>query len=148
MNKHKKKNCPSAGTPRQSEKSKTRDNEQSSSQSDSSTKPAPRPEGRIEKLLPHGAENAISTEQLLHLTGIRHSRALQDIIAAEREHGALILSASKGGYFKPDDGDKGQQEIADFIHTLHARAISTLKALSAARKALGVIDGQDEMEGW
>ena len=92
--------------------------------------------GAIEQLLPQGAENAVGTAELVRLTGLRNSRTLQIAIATERERGALILSTTKGGYFLPDDGLKGQQEIAEFVRTLRARAINTLRALRGAKQAL------------
>lgn len=104
--------------------------------------------GFIASMLPHGAENAISTPDLVRMAGMRNSRSLQNVIAAERERGALILSTSKGGYFLPDDGEKGQQEILEFVRTLRSRAINTLRALHTARQALGTVEGQSELEGW
>jgi len=94
------------------------------------------PVGAIARILPQGAENAVSTKELVRLTGLRNARTLQIAIASEREHDALILSTTRGGYFLPDDGEKGQQEIAEFVQTLRARAINTLRALRGAKQAL------------
>lgn len=104
--------------------------------------------GVIEKLLPCGEENAISTKDLVSITGFKNSRTLQGAIAFERAHGALILSTGKGGYFTPDEGDKGRREITDFVRTLQSRAANTYRALHAAKKALSGVEDQTELEGW
>ena len=90
----------------------------------------------VSSLLSHGAEMAISTCELLRMTGIKSTRLLQVQIAHERGHGALILSNSKGGYFLPDSGAKGEQELRVFIRTLNSRALSTLRTLRTAKRAL------------
>lgn len=100
----------------------------------------------IAELLPVGAENAVSSRSLAQMVGCGDVRQLQMMISKERERGALILSTTSGGYFLPDTGQKGRQEIAAFVAALHSRAINTLKAAAAARKALAVLDGQAEME--
>ena len=101
----------------------------------------------IEDLLPHGAENALSTGQLLSLTGIKNSRSLQQVIERERRAGALILSSTRGGYYKPDSGTKGINETKEFIRTLHARAINTLVTLNSAKNSLKQNPEQLRMDG-
>ena len=93
-----------------------------------------RKQGYVEGFLLHGAENAIPSTQLVRLTGLSSSRALQKLIEWERRNGALILSrdGSGGGYYLPDEGEKGLQEIAEFVMTNRARAISTLRTIKAA----------------
>ena len=105
-------------------------------------------QGRIEGLLLHGAENAIPTAQLVILSGFRSARDMQKAIEFERAHGALILSkgGSGGGYFLPADGEAGQRELFDFIQTLQARALNTLKALRSAKAALQIMPGQLEVD--
>lgn len=94
----------------------------------------------IADLLPRGAENAISTKALVRLTGCSSARQLQGRISAERAQGAVILSSSTGGYFRPAAGAKGRREIKEYIATLQARSQNTLRAVESAREAL------DEME--
>lgn len=106
----------------------------------------PKPQGIVD-LLPVGAENAMSTQQLVSLCGCSSARQLQERIAAERAHGALILSATSGGYFLPDEGEKGRLEMQEYIATLHARAINTLRAARSAKAALAVLEGQQRMDG-
>lgn len=105
-----------------------------------------RPQGIVD-LLPVGAENAISTQTLVSLSGCSSARQLQDRIAAERSNGALILSATSRGYFLPDEGEKGRLEMQEYIATLHARAINTLRAAQSAKAALAVLEGQQRMDG-
>lgn len=102
----------------------------------------------VHEILPKGAENAISAAELVRLTGHSSTRHLQNTIAVERERGNLILSTCRngGGYFMPDDGEKGQAEISEFCNTLYARAINTLKVYSLTRKALETPTGQLQME--
>ena len=93
-------------------------------------------------ILPKGAENAMTSAELIRRTGLESVRELQKVIALERAEGALILSNSRAGYFLPADGPKGQLEIAEFIGVLRNRAINTLKALRAAKAALDIFDTQ------
>ena len=111
-----------------------------------------RKQGLIESLLLQGEENAISSSDLVSMTGVKSIRELQLIIAQEREAGSLILSSCRGGggYFLPSDGEVGKREIAAFVATLRARALNTLRALKTAREALEGLDGQvslDDLEG-
>lgn len=104
--------------------------------------------GFVEGFLPQGEANAISTAQLVALTGYRSARELQKEIEHERAAGALILSRSGdgGGYFMPSEGEAGKREIAVYVQTLRARAVNTLRTLRTARAALAELDGQEEIE--
>lgn len=95
-------------------------------------------------LLPQGEGNAVRSKQLAALMGVRTVRELQTLIAAEREEGKLILSTCRngGGYYRPSPGAAGHAEISAYCHTLRARALNTLRALKAAKMALGALDGQ------
>lgn len=95
----------------------------------------------IESLLLHGEENAIPTSDLVAIAGVKSTRHLQKQIEWERARGALILSAADGGYFLPDDGEKGMRELSAFVTTLRRRAVNTLLTLRAANKALKQMDG-------
>lgn len=86
----------------------------------------------IERLLPVGKENAITTQDLVKLSGCGSARELQQRIAYEREQGAIICSGSGRGYWRPKD----RQEIQEFVHTMNARALNTLKAVKSAKRAL------------
>ncbi len=104
-------------------------------------------EGLISKLLPVGAEAAISTEELVQATGL-FIRKLRAVVAAERSSGALILSSrgKGGGYYLPSPGAQGQQEIIEFIRTNEKQARSMFAVLRAARAALNEIDGQQRIK--
>ena len=93
--------------------------------------------------LPVGKENAISTTDLARLTGCISTRELQQRIADERNRGALICSGSGKGYWRPKD----REEIRQFVRTMNARALNTLKAAKSARAALKVPAGQQVIEG-
>lgn len=100
----------------------------------------------IAKYLHRGAENAISTEELLTLCGINSIRQLRKQVAEEREAGALILSNTSGGYFLPDAGEKGREEMQHFVNTVRSKALTLLKAARPARAALRVFEGQERIE--
>ena len=103
----------------------------------------------IKDVLQCGAENALSTAELLSLTGHANVRRLQAQIADERNRGALILSSAKGGYYLPsDDPEQAKTEIAAYIRTLRGRALSTLKVLKAANRAIKSVDEQTALPGW
>lgn len=97
----------------------------------------------IMNLLPVGKENAISTADLMRLMGCKSARDLQERIAYERNHGAVICSGSGRGYWRPKD----RQEIQEFVRTMDARALNTLRAAKSARVALKIPAGQQAIEG-
>ena len=103
--------------------------------------------GFIEGLLSKGEENSISTKELLTKSGLSNVRTLQHIISQERENGALILSTITGGYFLPDTGEKGKQELSRFVATLRSRALNTLRAVKSAKRALSKQDTQIALWG-
>ena len=97
----------------------------------------------IMNLLPVEKENAISTVELVRLSGCKSARDLQQRIANERNHGAIICSGSGRGYWKPKD----RQEIQEFVKTMDARALNTLRAAKSARAVLKVPAGQQAIKG-
>ncbi len=103
-------------------------------------------QGRIAALLPQGEKNAISTRELMELSGYASARQLQKQIEAERAAGALILSASTGGYFRPSAGEAGRAEICRYEKTLRRRAISTFRTLKTARRVLRECYGQETLQ--
>lgn len=86
----------------------------------------------IKELLLTGKENAIESQRLADLAGCKSIRELQQVIAAERAAGAVILSSTTGGYYLPAN----KQEIREFCMTLESRSRNTFAALESARKAL------------
>lgn len=108
------------------------------SPSDSITGREERQAGFVESFLLHGAENALPSKALVELAGLRNTRELQRLIQYERLNGALILSrdGNGGGYFLPDEGEKGVQEIEEFVKTNRSRALSTLQSIRTASHIL------------
>lgn len=96
----------------------------------------------IMDILPIGKENAISTAELVKITGCTSSRDLQERIALERNAGAIICSGSGSGYWRA----KNRQEILEFVHCMDARAKNTLAATRSAKRVLQIAEGQFEME--
>lgn len=94
----------------------------------------------IASLLPVGKENAISTEDLVNLTGCSSARELQQYIAQERKAGEVICSSTTGGYFLPES----RWEIEEFRRSLKNRAENTLVAIESAEKALNSPEWQQD----
>lgn len=90
-------------------------------------------EFQIESLLPVGKENAVTTAELVKRSGCSSARELQQKIAYERNHGAVICSGSGKGYWKP----KNRQEIVEFCRTMDARARNTFAATRSAKRVCG-----------
>lgn len=86
----------------------------------------------IVDLLKVGRRNATDSQTLADLAGCKSVRELQQVIAAERAAGEVILSSTKGGYYLPEN----EQEIREFCRTLEARSRNTLLALKSAKRAL------------
>lgn len=100
----------------------------------------------VEKFLLEGKQNAIKSHKLANLTGCKSVRELQEVIAAERAAGAVILSTCQngGGYFLPSEGDTC--EVREFITTLERRAKNTLVAIESAEAYLKQLKGDDYAE--
>ncbi len=98
---------------------------------------------KIESLLPVGKENAISTYELVKCSGCSSARELQQHIAYERKHGAIICSGSSKGYWKP----KNRKEIEEFCQMMDARARNIFAATKSAKKILKIPEGQQVING-
>lgn len=99
-------------------------------------------------LLPRGVENAISSAELMSALGIQNKRTLAKIISRARGTGAVILASKsgRGGYFLPDTGQKGREEIIAWQRVSSAAAINTLKSTASANSALKISPQQIKME--
>lgn len=105
----------------------------------------PRRQGIVESCLRRGERNAIRSDELILMTGASGTRGLQYMIEEERRHGALILARPAslgGGYYLPDDGEAGHQELLKYYQALRRRCLSSLYTVKHIRRALGFIDGQ------
>lgn len=100
----------------------------------------------VEQFLAAGAENARSTRELMTLLQCGSVRQLRQMVEDERRAGALILSGPGGGYFLPDTGQKGREELQRQVDITRARALAMLATSAPARKALRKLDGQVKME--
>lgn len=98
----------------------------------------------IYELLRNGKQNAVSTEQLMLLTGVNDVRTLRNAVANERKKGALILSSNSGGYYLPGN----LEEVKEYITTEDKKIRSLMAALEPARKCLRNIQitGQISMD--
>ena len=94
----------------------------------------------IADFLTEGKSNAVSSQRLTELAGCKSVRELQQIIAAERAAGAVILSTAEngGGYFLPENAN----EVVEFNRTLESRGKHTLAALKSARNYLKKCEGE------
>jgi len=95
----------------------------------------------ILEYIPKGKENAISTLELMNVLNC-DMRELRKIIADLRNHGHVICSCSKGGYYKP----KTRSELQESVKMLSGKAISIFKALRSQKKALKECEGQESLE--
>lgn len=96
----------------------------------------------IRDILPVEKENAVSTADLVKITGGTSARDLQERIAFERNAGAVICSGAGSGYWRA----KNRQELLEFVHCMDARAKNTLAATRSAKRALQLTEGQFDME--
>lgn len=103
-------------------------------------------QARLTDLIPAGPENAISARQLTRLTGA-DGREIRRRIAAERAAGAVILTG-QGGYYTPsDNGQRGRDEVTEWLSRITAKGVSTLRAGDSARAWLSVLPGQQRIGG-
>lgn len=94
----------------------------------------------IEKFLLEGKKNAIASQRLADLVECKSVRELQEVIAAERAAGAVILFTCRrgGGYFLPTGN---RREVVEYIQTLRNRAKNTLVAIESADEYLKQLEG-------
>lgn len=104
------------------------------SNSDFTSGGAGRQGGKILSLLLEGEENALSASELTQLAGFKNERSLRQAVDREREN-SLIL-ASDRGYFRPQSGDKGLQEIRAFVRRMDSRMRSNRQTIRACKRAL------------
>jgi len=92
----------------------------------------------ITDYIPLGSANAITTEELVRLTGFNSARELQAGIETLRNQGYVIASKCHdgGGYFIPETA----HELKTFIRTVENRAKHSLRSLQSAKRML------DELE--
>lgn len=84
--------------------------------------------GKIEKLLSHGAENAVTLQHLVKLTELP-ARQVRQQIQAERLQGAQILADNEHGYFLPGS----ETDVDNFVHSMYHRAHEIARVANAVR---------------
>ena len=97
----------------------------------------------ISDLLQTGAENGLTIQDLVKLTG-QDERSIRRQIQVERKAGQLILSNCKDGYFLPASED----EVRRFIRSMSQRAREIATVSRAAENVLAGMAGQEKLEGW
>ena len=86
----------------------------------------------IERYLLHGQENALTMDQLRHLTGGLHSRKIRQAVQDARRRGVPVLSTScPGGYFIAATEAEKQRFILSMTHRLRETA-ETVRCLRRA----------------
>ena len=83
------------------------------------------------EVLKSGKAAALSTAELLRLTGLPSARAMQVQIARERRRGLPILSTcgGRGGYFRPAPVMEEERKILEFCKTVRSRSMNSMELL-------------------
>lgn len=97
----------------------------------------------IFSLLGEGEENGLKARELANITGLS-AREVQRKVRQERLRGALIISTSRYGFFRPANGS----DIVRYRRSLRHRAAEIFKLERAVEIALSQMDGQYLVEGW
>lgn len=84
--------------------------------------------GKIERLLSHGAENAVPLKHLVKLTG-QPARQVRLMIQSERLRGAQILADNQSGYFLPGT----QEDVELFFRSMLHRAAEITRVATAVK---------------
>lgn len=92
-----------------------------------------------------GAENAVTTKELMRSMELKSEREFRELVETERNAGGLILANGRG-VFLPADGEQGREEIRRWIKLTTARIAGAARTLKAARGALRRIEGQQTFE--
>lgn len=129
MSERKENACPGAATSGQAVEMGTDEKKPSTSTKDFTTYSENGQSGIISRLLMAGSENGLHLSDLVRLTKT-DSRAVRNMIHAERRRGIPILSDNVNGYFLPSN----EREREKCINSLRHRAESILAAADAIEK--------------
>lgn len=91
--------------------------------------------GKVERLLSHGAENAVPLQHLVKLTD-EDPRQVRQQIHAARLQGIPILSDNKSGYFLPET----QDDVDNFVRSMLHRAYEIARVANTVRLRGRLID--------
>ena len=122
-----KKSRPSAATPGRQTETGTY-GRASTSTYQNTTQQTGRQPGMIEKLLSHGAENAVPLQHLVNLTELP-ARQVRKMIQAERLQGAQILADNEHGYYLPGT----QADVELFYKSMLHRAAEITRVATAVK---------------
>ncbi len=84
--------------------------------------------GKIERLLSHGAENAVPLAHLVAMTELP-ARQVRQQIQAERLQGAQILADNQNGYYLPET----QEDVELFYKSMLHRAAEITRVATAVK---------------
>ena len=138
-----KKTAPRTGTTRGGENLKT--DPVLKSPCFNSTTPRDQSQHCLEKILPRGAENAVSVSALSHILGVPE-RKVRDLAASERAQGVPIIARSSGGYYLAPPTPEGINELAAFVRRLRAVGVETIKTAAALEQCVVELGGQLSIE--
>lgn len=94
-------------------------------------------QGQISSLLLRGAENAIPGPQLAQMIGV-NPRTLR--IMVDRERLQYPICADDGGYYLPDNGNKGIHELRKFLRRQDSRCAANRRVTRSARAVLRALE--------
>ena len=100
----------------------------------------------IAKILPHVAENAVSSAEVMRLCGITGIRQLRAAINADCAVDALILANTTGYYYFPVEDEQGWEEMQHLLNDVRSKTLALLRATRSARAALRMMDGQESIK--
>ena len=92
------------------------------------TQKSGRQPGKIERLLSHGAENAVPLQHLVTLTELP-ARQVRKMIQLERLRGAQILADNQNGYYLPET----QEDVELFYKSMLHRAAEITRVATAVK---------------
>ena len=122
-----KKNRPGAGTPGRQTETGTFSGAATSTIYNNTQQTGRQP-GKIERLLSHGAENAVPLQYLVKLM-YKPARQVRQQIQAERLRGIPILSDNEQGYYLP----KTQEDVDNFVRSMLHRAHEIARVANTVR---------------
>ena len=123
-----KRSRPSAATPGRQSEAGTACGAITTSIYQNTTQPPGRQPGKIERLLSHGAKNAVSLQHLVNLTELP-ARQVRQLIQSERLRGAQILADNQNGYYLPET----QEDVELFYRSMLHRAAEITKVATAVK---------------
>ena len=104
----------------------------------------------IAKFLQVNEENAITTDELVNITGISDTRVIRKFIEAERRND-IVICASKKGYFLPERDEngiltlQGFDDVQRYFLKSSKTAVSTFQTIQSAKRAMRVYANKNQI---